>query len=866
MMCLHDSDQDNDMTNYARSKNERQSKQDLLRQKGVELETLRSAHDELEKQIKQTLSLLNASLEATADGLLVIDKNHRTVSFNHKFLKLWQLPASLAQQKGDRALLDAVPDQLQNPEVFLKKIDYLLSHPEGESFDVLEFKDGRVFESFSKPQRIGENIVGRVWSFHDVTERTRAERALEQNKANFEAFFNSIADAAVFVDAHRRIVMINPAFTGTFGYETEDLKGESARILYANEADYDEVDGKLFHAGAAHDKPICECRYRRKDGTVFPAETVGSSVRNTKGRIIGFVTIHRDITRRKRAERALQDSEEQTRTILNSTAEAICGLDMNGNFTFCNTSFLRHMRYEKERDLLGKNMHDLIHYKHADGTPYPKEECKAYQGVMKGDGVHVDDEVFWCADGSGFSAEYWSHPMKKDGKIVGAVVTLLDISERKRMEDAIRQQAYHDTLTGLPNRILFMDHLNLAISQAHRNKVLLAVLFLDLDRFKHINDAYGHDIGDALLKEVALRLKSCVRETDTVTRIGGDEFSIILPNIDHVDDASKITEKIVSSVKQPYVLDGHELHISTSIGISIYPDDSIRPEILLRNADIAMYHAKGQGRGNYQFYSPLMKARTIERMMFENSLRKALDRGEIVVFYQPLVEIATRQLVCAEALVRWRHPVLGLLAPVQFIPLAENAGLINSIGEYVLQTACKQKKAWQEAGYPSFSVTVNLSAHEFQSPQIIERIMHILRDTRLDPQFLELEITESTAMRDTVLSSEKMEKLSDMGIRLCLDDFGIGYSSLSYLKKFPIRKLKIDQSFIRGLKDDLDDQAIVNAVVAMAHSLKITVVAEGVETDDQMSFLRACQCDQMQGYLFSEPLPVEDFQKIVMAH
>jgi len=306
--------------------------------------------------------------------------------------------------------------------------------------------------------------------------------------------------------------------------------------------------------------------------------------------------------------------------------------------------------------------------------------------------------------------------------------------------------------------------------------------------------------------------------------------------------------------------------MSTSIGISIYPDDSIRPEMLLRNADIAMYHAKEQGRSNYQFYSPTMKVRTIERMMFENNLRRALDRGELVVFYQPQVDIATRKMVGAEALIRWRHPELGLLSAAQFISLAEKTGLIDSIGEYVLQTVCKQNKALQDAGCPPICMTVNLSAREFQNPGIIDKVSQILQETGLDPQFLELEITESIAMRDAVLTSDKLGKLSEMGILFSLDDFGKGYSSLNYLKKFPIRKLKIDQSFINGLKDDTDDQAIVNAVVQMAHSLKLRVVAEGVETDDQMLFLRSCNCDQMQGYLYSEPLPIEDFQKLAMSH
>jgi diguanylate cyclase (GGDEF)-like protein/PAS domain S-box-containing protein len=964
-----------------------------LRQKVADLEKVKSSQGDLGKQIKHTISLLNATLESTADGLLVIDNAGKVVSYNKKFLKMWRIPSSLARQKDDKTLIDFVLNQLMDPREFLKKIHHLYSHPDEESFDVLKFRDDRIFERFSMPQRVGRDIVGRVWSFRDVTERARTEKALEKSKAEFESIFNSIAEAAVFVDPHRRIIAINPAFTGLFGYDIKELKGKTTRTMFINEADYVEIGKKRYHPDAVNGKAAFEYYYRRKDGTVFSAETVVTQVKDSKGGVIGFFGIHRDITERKRTVEALRESEEKFRILLNSTAEAIYGIDTNGNCLICNASFLRQMGY-KEEDVLGKNIHELIHYKRADGTEYSTEECRVYKGLIRGEGVHVDDEVLWRADGSSFYAEYWSYPIEKDGMVIGAVVSFLDVSERrrmeialmeseskcrslftkmvsgfafheivvdekgmpvdyvflevnepfeklmglkrqdiigkkaseivphiretgfdwisvygdvalsgkdmifehyfpdpdrwylvsayctekgyfasvfediterKRMEEEVRHQAYHDTLTGLPNRIVFMDRLDLAITQAHRNKQNLAVLFLDLDRFKDINDAYGHGIGDQLLREVAFRLKSCLRETDTVSRIGGDEFSIMLSDVKHMEDAARIARKIIATIQQPYNFNDYELHMSTSIGISIYPDDSIRPEMLLRNADIAMYHAKGQGRSNYQFYSPTMKARTIERMMFENNLRRALDRGELTVFYQPQVEIATHKMAGAEALIRWRHPELGLLSAAQFISLAEKTGLIDSIGEYVLQTVCKQNKALQDVGCPPMCMTVNLSAHEFQNPGIVDKVAQILQETGLDPHFLELEITESIAMRDAALTSDKLGKLSEMGILFSLDDFGKGYSSLNYLKKFPIRKLKIDQSFISGLKEDPDDQAIVNAVVQMAHSLKLRVVAEGVETDDQMLFLRSCNCDQMQGYLYSEPLPIEAFQKFVMS-
>jgi diguanylate cyclase (GGDEF)-like protein/PAS domain S-box-containing protein len=983
------------MEDQALSKIKRQKTLNRLRKKVAEVKDLQSAHSDMGQQIKHTISLLNATLESAANGLLVIDNSGKIASYNKNFLKMWQIPEALAGQGDDRAMVEYVLDQLQEPDAFLKKIRNLYAHPEKESFDIITFKDGRVFERFSRPQRVGSDVVGRVWSFHDVTERMQAAKALERSRAEFEAIFNSIADAAIFVDTRLRIVLINPAFTRIFGYRLQELKGKSTRILYADKADYSAEGMKRVHPDTAREKPAFECRYRRKDGTVFPAETVAAPVIDAKGLNRGFLSIHRDITERKRIEEALRESEEQFRMLLNSTAEAIYGIDMHGNCTFCNTSFLRQMLYEKEEDVLGKNMHELIHDRRLDGVAYPFRECRICKGFAKGKGVHSDEEVLWRADRSPFHAEYWSYPIRHRGGVIGAVVTFLDISERKRigdalkaseakyralftemlngfayhkiivdehgmpsdyvflevneafekltglnkkdiigkavtevipgirqsdfdwigtygkvalsgegakfeqfssalnrwysvsafctekgyfgavfedvterrrMDDDIRYLAYHDTLTGLSNRGVFIDHLDLAITQAHRDSYMLAVLFLDLDRFKHINDAFGHAAGDQLLKEVAARLRKCVRETDTVSRIGGDEFSVLLPHIRHAEDAALIAEKIISAVQELYVIDAHELHITTSIGISTYPDDSIQPETLLNSADIAMYHAKQMGRGGYQFYSPVMKARTIERMIFDKSMRKALDRGEFLVYYQPQVDIMTKKMVCAEALVRWQHPELGLVTPGRFIPLAEASGIIKVIGDYVLQTACLQNRIWQEAGRPPFCVTVNLSSHEFQNPGIVERITRVLKETGLEPHLLELEITESTAMQDAPGTIRKLQELADMGIQFSLDDFGIGYSSLSYLKKFPINKLKIDQSFIRSILEDQDARAIVNAVVALAHSLNLSVVAEGVETDEQMHFLESCHCDQIQGYLFSKPLPVVDFQKFAMTH
>jgi len=452
-------------------------------------------------------------------------------------------------------------------------------------------------------------------------------------------------------------------------------------------------------------------------------------------------------------------------------------------------------------------------------------------------------------------------------------ITKLEALElkHKRTEERIRQQAeetinhlaYYDALTGLPNRALFNDRLAMALVQAQRHQRKLAVLFLDLDRFKTINDTLGHAMGDRLLQGVAQRLTSCVREGDTVARLGGDEFMLLLPGIEHVEDVAKIVQRVLEVLKPSFNFDGQEFHITSSIGIALYPNDSEDAEALLKNADTALHRAKEQGRNNYQFYIPSMNATSFERLILENNLRRALERKEFVLYYQPQVSLLTKRIVGMEALLRWQHPELGLVPPRKFIPLAEETGLIGSLGEWVLQTACAQNKAWQEVGFPPLRVAVNLSAHLFRQQGLVETVARVLKETRLNPHYLELEVTEGTLMENAEATVSTLRKLKEMGVHLSIDDFGTGYSSLSYLRRFPIDTLKIDQSFVWDISSDPDDATIARLIIAMAHSLKLKVVAEGVETEEQLSFLRFHQCDELQGYLFSKPVPAEAFTQLL---
>ncbi|PPS43154.1 EAL domain-containing protein [Chroococcidiopsis sp. TS-821] len=505
----------------------------------------------------------------------------------------------------------------------------------------------------------------------------------------------------------------------------------------------------------------------------------------------------------------------------------IMPLQYRQNCVGCFTIFRNEI--ETETLWAGKVNHDERNIR-------PRESFAAWREIKKG------------------QAQAWSLNEVKLAQALGNHLYMAVM--QRRVEDMFRHQASHDPLTGLPNRILFEDRLSLALAQAYRRGEMLAVAFLDLDRFKTINDTLGHAVGDELLQSVAQRLLGCLREGDTIARWGGDEFTLLLPQISCPEEAAKLAQRILSSFATPFRIGDCELHITTSIGIALAPYDGEDTATLLKNADATMYRAKQQGKNNFQLYAPEMNKKALEQLVLANHLYKALNHDQFLLHYQPQLNLKTGQIVALEALIRWQHPELGLVPPNQFIPLAEETGLIGAIGEWVLQAACTQNRAWQLAGLPPMRIAVNLSARQFQQ-KISKTIARVLAETGLDPSYLEVEITESIAMQDVNFTISVLQELKDMGVSIAMDDFGTGYSSLATLRRFPLHTLKVAREFVNDITTDQKDAAIIKSIVALGHGLELNVIAEGVETLEQLKFLHAVKCDGMQGYLFSKPLAAD---------
>lgn len=719
--------------------------------------------------------------------------------------------------------------------------------------------------------------------------RAQAERA--HAEARFAGILGIAAEAIIAVDEEQRIVLFNQSAEQTFGYSAQEIIGQPLdRLLPERFAAAHGAHVRRFGAGAETARRMGQRRTvygRRKDGKEFPAE-VSISKLVQDGRVT-YTAILRDITERKQAEDELRLLQTITLAVsatpdlpaaIGVVLQKVCevtGWNVgqawlpqpdNGRLVCCPAWQAADKGFEsfraaslETRFAPGQGLPGRVWSSKQpawvpdvtrDGN-FPRAPHAAAAGLRAGMAFPVlaNDEVIVILE------FFLREPRAEDRHLIDLVSAVANqlgaVIVRKRSEEQLRYLAHYDVLTGLPNRALLHDRLRQAMYEAARHHRIVGVAFLDLDRFKTINDSLGHEAGDVLLRAVAKRLSDCLRPDDTVARLSGDEFAVVFAGMEHADDAARVAQKILGAFTLPFPVGGQELFVTASIGLTLYPLDDSDVEGLLRNADVAMYRAKEAGRNNYQFYAPEMTAKSRERLSLENALRHALERGEFEVHYQPVVDLAARAVDGVEALVRWRHPERGLVSPADFIPLAEETGLIVPLGEWVLDQACRQVRAWRAQGLPRLTLAVNVSARQFRKKDLSETVAAVLARTGFDAADLELELTESLLAETEILAT--LNALSAQGIQLSIDDFGTGYSALSYLKRFPIDTLKIDRSFVSDIATDADTAALASAMIAMAHALEIRVIAEGVETEAQLRFLAEHGCDAVQGYYFSAPVP-----------
>src|SRR5215204_423958 len=706
-------------------------------------------------------------------------------------------------------------------------------------------------------------VSGVVVTSRDVTERKESERKLREAEQRYRTLIEQ-GPAVVYIQeigSPDSAIYMSPQIETLTGYSPEECKDPALRWGMVHPEDREWLQAQDERTGEPGKIFTTEYRVVHRDGGTKWVRNESVLIEDEMSKTRFWQGFMLDISERKTFEEALERLSHQHEMVLKSAGEGIFGLDLHGNVAFVNPA-ASDMTGWSTQDLLGRPMHKLLHHTKPDGTPYPGEECPIYAAFTTGTTHSRDDEVFWRKDGTSFPVEYTSNPIFEDGEIVGAVVTFRDITERKALEQQLHHQAFHDLLTGLPNRALFMDRLQHALTRANRRGSKLAVLFTDLDNFKVINDSLGHKAGDLLLVAVAERLKACLRPEDTAARLGGDEFTVLVEDIANVGEVVQIAEPIAEILQPPFTLEEQEVFTTVSIGIAFNNSAQAQPADLLRHADLAMYRAKHRGKARYEVFEPSMDAKAVERLILETGLRRALVRQQFRVYYQPIVALDNDKVAGAEALVRWEHPQRGLLLPEEFLSVAEETGLIVRIGQWVLREAGKQARIWQERYpvTPPLTISVNLSTRELFHPKLV---VEVLSESEIDPASLQLEITEGAMTTNGMSSTDRtLRNLKRMGVQLAIDDFGLGYSSLSYLKRFPVDFLKIDRSFIAGLGREPNcvstkDTEIVKAMIELTHALGLRVIAEGVETSEQLARLRNMKCDLAQGNYFSEPLPSE---------
>jgi diguanylate cyclase (GGDEF)-like protein/PAS domain S-box-containing protein len=868
------------------------------------------------KQAEAAAALLSVTMDASPDYLYVVDpvqmrfiyvndapcKVHGITREQHLRLLPWKL-LGVSREQCERAYAEVVAKagETLTTEVLLSSIH----DPTKRGW----------FELQRRALRVGERWLI-VTNSRDVTERKLAQKSAERRGRMFatlsatneaitrarspEELYAQVCDAAVHAGGMltATVLLADP---GTQSMKVAAVTGGGKRTLRETTITVDETSplghgliGTAFRSG----KPCVSNDFLNDERTVpWRASAEKNGIKSGGavpfshgGRTVGVLQLWsgekrtfddealkllerlaqnisfaldnfvRDAERRT-SEAALRASEEKYRAILEDMGEAYYEVDLKGSLVFFNPEFCRLLGYS-EAETMGLN------YRQYQTPEVSAKVFETFSEVYR-TGVPAKSFDWWVMrkDGTNVMTEGSVYLIKNAlGEPVGFRGILRDVTERRRSEERIQYLATHDGLTDLPNRVMFSELLHLEIETARRYERRFAVLFIDLDRFKFVNDTLGHAAGDTLLKEMAVRLKDSLRASDVVARLGGDEFVVLLQEAGDASQVAAAARKILSATMKPIEIAGQECRVTASIGICMYPADAADEESLMKNADMAMYLAKEAGKNNYQFYSAEIQSRSIEKMAMETRLRNALARGELSLNYQAKLDLKTEMITGVEALMRWTSPELGSVSPMQFIPVAEETGLIVPLGMWALRTACAQNRAWQREGLPPVCMAVNLSPRQFADPDLVADVTSVLKDTGMAPELLELEITESMVMHDSDRAVKLLGEIKALGVRLAIDDFGTGYSSLAQLKRFPIDTIKVDRSFIREIPNDAEDKAITEAIIAMGRSLSLTVVAEGVETEQQQTFLREHLCDEMQGYYFSKPVPPEQFAELVRNH
>ena len=682
---------------------------------------------------------------------------------------------------------------------------------------------------------------------HDLETRRDSLHTLEARTHAQSDIIDHIHDSVIVMDLSGFITAWNKGAEHLFGYNAEEAVGQNILFLYAGE---DEDEDLPFNSVLTDSGREMTVRRRKKSGELFWASITLSVIHDEDGQTTGIVGYLVDITDRLKAETELRLHAR----IFERSTEAIIVTEPDFRVISVNRAFIEMTGYGVD-EILGKIPGVMR------PASFQSEIAKEVQTALDQSGNWQGELWDWRKDDQIFPAWVSVNAVRNEkGTLTNYFIVMSDITQRKEAEAQIYRLAYYDALTGLPNRDLLFILVEQALAEAHRSRGHGALLFVDINRFKHLNDSFGHEAADVLLQEIAQRLQKDMREEDVVARVGGDEFVIALFDLSSRDDAAIVARKMLLNLRQPFQVNGLEIIVSASVGIAVFPEDGRDAETLVRAADVAQQKAKNQSTEGWLFYAQEMNLRSMERLKLETGLRRALEKQQFVLHYQPQIELASRQLVGAEALIRWQHPQQGMVSPAQFIPLAEETGLIAPMGEWVIDEACRQIAAWRQAGKSPIKIAVNLSSRQFRLdlPQAVERV---LKHYDVAAGWLELELTESMLMRDAEDVIRMMEGLKGIGISLSLDDFGTGFSSLSYLKRFPIDKLKIDQSFVRGIPDDSKDMAITRSIIDLAQHLKLKVLAEGVETTAQSDFLQQAGCEQVQGFLFSRPLDVAAFDR-----